>query len=76
MERPKEGYRHLISFKLANISWLSNISSSYNKSMEFVPVMLFFFLSHGAPICTLFVESAITFMICGMGKAQGKKADG
>lgn len=52
-------------------------SSSYNKSMEFVPVMLKKKKkSNGAPICTLFVESAITFMICGMGKAQGKKADG
>ncbi len=35
-----EAKGHLMSFELANISWLSNISSSYNKSMEFVPVPL------------------------------------
>ncbi len=35
-----EAKGHLMSFELANISWLSNISSSYNKSMEFVPVTL------------------------------------
>lgn len=54
MERPKEGYRHLMSFELANISWLSNISSSCNKSMEFVPVTLLKKNSWGTklhPIC-------------------------
>ncbi len=69
-----EAKGHLMSFELANISCYLTFSVLTIKAWNLC--LYRFKKSHGAPICTLFVESAITFMICGMGKAQGGKADG